>query len=326
MNNLVSVIIPIYKVEKYLAKCIDSVLNQTYKNLEIILVDDGSPDNCGKICDEYALKDSRIKVIHKKNGGLSDARNAGLDLSCGEYVLFVDSDDYIHSDMINILYTTLKRDDSDMAVCNVQYVDENDNNLDNKMKVVDAEKLTGYQVLQKLQSNDTFIISCAKLYKKVLFEQIRFPVGRIHEDEFIAHRLFNKCKTVSCISQRLYYYLQREGSITNVEYTCSSLDGIEALIERTELFFDNSYDLLAVETLLFSIYIYGVRIVHIENDLNLRKRKRTLRKLYRKTLFSHIRTIYRYTSKKRFILTVLFLLHSDFYNFVINLYLKIRRR
>ena len=120
MTDLVSVIVPIYKVEKYLGKCVDSIINQTYKNLEIILVDDGSPDNSGKICDEYAKKDNRIKVIHKENGGLSSARNAGLDVATGEFIAFVDSDDRIHLDFVEKLYRAIKEENADIASCYVE--------------------------------------------------------------------------------------------------------------------------------------------------------------------------------------------------------------
>ena len=123
-NLLVSVIVPIYNVEKYLRKCVDSILNQTYKNLEIILVDDGSPDNCGNICDEYALSDSRIRIIHKKNGGLSDARNAGLDIARGNYILFVDSDDYIDETMVEKLYEALEKEKAEMSLCSFVYVND----------------------------------------------------------------------------------------------------------------------------------------------------------------------------------------------------------
>lgn len=120
MNNLISVIVPVYKVEKYIKKCIESIINQTYENLEIILVDDGSPDNCGKICDEYAKKDKRIKVIHKENGGVSSARNLGLEKSNGQYITFIDSDDWIEEEYCEILLTTLKEQNADCAICRLQ--------------------------------------------------------------------------------------------------------------------------------------------------------------------------------------------------------------
>ena len=116
MEDLISVVVPIYNVENYIKKCVDSILSQTYKNLEIILVDDGSPDNCPQICDEYAQKDNRIKVIHKENGGLSDARNAGIDISKGKFITFIDSDDYIEKDYVEVLYNSIKENASDMAI------------------------------------------------------------------------------------------------------------------------------------------------------------------------------------------------------------------
>ena len=130
MDSLVSVIVPVYKVEKYLSKCLDSIVNQTYKNLEIILVDDGSPDNSGKICDEYAQKDSRIKVIHKENGGLSSARNAGLDIATGEYIAFADSDDSVHLDFVEKLYRAIKEENADIACCSVEDFIEDKNKIE----------------------------------------------------------------------------------------------------------------------------------------------------------------------------------------------------
>ena len=153
MEDLISIIIPVYKVEKYIYKCIDSVLNQTYKNLEIILVDDGSPDKCPEICEEYAKKDNRIKIIHKKNGGLSDARNAGLKVATGKYIGFVDSDDYIEKDMYQVLYNNIIKTNSDISIVNLKEVKENEiieNNVKDEQNTIEYTKLEG---LKKLIEN-----------------------------------------------------------------------------------------------------------------------------------------------------------------------------
>ena len=215
MNDLISVIVPVYKVENYLHKCVDSIINQTYKNLEIILVDDESPDNCPKICDDYAKRDSRIKVIHKKNGGLSSARNAGLDIAKGKYIEFVDSDDYIDIEMISVLYNLLIQNQADMSICSLQYVGENEKKLTNpKVNLKDCV-LDNKKLLQKLYEDGSvyYVVACNKLYNSSLFEGIRYPIGKIHEDEAIIHDIFLRCKKVAVTSLRYYMYYQRGNSI-----------------------------------------------------------------------------------------------------------------
>lgn len=243
-EELVSVIVPVYKVEKYLSKCIESIINQTYKSLEIILIDDGSPDNCGNICDEYAKKDNRIRVIHKQNGGLSDARNAGIVASSGEYLMFIDSDDYIHPEMILKLYKRLIKDGSDMALCGFSYVDENGEGIDkmNQKSPIKDEVLNKTEFFNKaLKASGCwyYVIACNKLYKKEIFNNIKFPLGKIHEDEFIIHKIIDKCDKISCVSDNLYYYVQRTGSIMNTKYDIKRLDIIDAYIQRIEYFIKN---------------------------------------------------------------------------------------
>jgi len=239
----ISVIVPVYKVEAYLNKCIDSILAQTFTDFELILVDDGSPDKCGEICDAYAKQDNRIKVIHKENGGLSDARNAGIAVANGRYISFVDSDDYIAEDMYEVLYNRIISDVSDMAVCNYLGVDENGDAVDemNVNSPIHEEVLTGRQVLEEKLSGDRhgyWVIACCKLYKKELFDNIHFPKGKIHEDAFVAHEIYAKCARVSCVKRQLYFYLQRAESIMGMrlaEYriaTVKQFDYVEAYLER----------------------------------------------------------------------------------------------
>lgn len=232
----ISVIVPIYNVEKYLVHCIESIINQTYKNLEIILVDDGSLDNCPTICDEFAKKDSRIIVIHKKNGGLSDARNAGLDIATGEYIGFVDSDDYISTDMYRILFNRLSEKDADMAICNYLCVDEDYELLRGKNDVlpiddeyIDADKFVeGYTG----KYGWYYVVAWNKLYKRKLFENLRYPIGKKHEDAFLIHRIVYKSRTIACIKAGLYYYVQRPGSIMAEKFSVKSMDIGEALIDQ----------------------------------------------------------------------------------------------
>lgn len=219
MNDLITVIVPVYKVEHYLRKCIDSILSQTYPNLEIILVDDGSPDSCGQMCDEYAVRDHRITVIHKTNGGLSDARNAGLERMHGKYVTFVDSDDYVSPEYIGNLYAALIQNDADIAVCGEAFVGENPDGSTFPMKrpLRDVEgtiNMTTKEALSCMLHQDIFDASAwAKLYRSELFSDVRFPVGYAYEDIGTTHRLMLKSRKVTYIGEHLYFYLQREGSI-----------------------------------------------------------------------------------------------------------------
>jgi glycosyltransferase involved in cell wall biosynthesis len=239
VNELISVIVPIYKVEQYLPKCVESIRNQIYQNLEIILVDDGSPDHCPELCDEYAGLDSRIRVIHKPNGGLSDARNAGIEAAEGDYICFVDSDDYIAETMIQKLYSALKKQDADMSLCGFTYVDEKYNSIveRNIGMPIKNEVLFGRDAIKKMagESGWVYTIAWCKLYKAALFQTIRFPVGKIHEDEFVSHLVFAKCNKVSCIADRLYFYLQRENSImgnAHKSFSIKELDASEAFLKR----------------------------------------------------------------------------------------------
>lgn len=221
MEPLLSIIVPIYNVEKYLERCIDSIINQTYKNLEIILVDDGSKDASGIIADTYASKDDRIKVIHKENGGLSDARNHGLDQARGNYIIFIDSDDFIDSSMCEILFTTAEKYSSDIVSCNY-YIFHAENHISvHPMSIQEDEKVfSGIDILKyyliKTEPFDLNIV-CNKIFKADLFNskdgQIRFPKGRVQEDNFTTFRLFAKSDVVTTINQPLYYYLQRADSI-----------------------------------------------------------------------------------------------------------------
>ena len=213
MNELVTIVVPIYNVEKYLKKCIESILNQTYKNLEIILVDDGSTDKCGKICDEYSLKDSRIKIIHKKNGGLSEARNYGIENANGNYITFIDSDDYLDGEFIeNILKIALETK-ADLVISGLKNVYEKQKDVcadNNKYYAKLSKEETYYKVLTQ---KDIDVTANAKLYKKEIFETIRYPVGELYEDIKIIDKIIEKANTIVYTKYKGYFYLQRTGSI-----------------------------------------------------------------------------------------------------------------
>lgn len=230
-NALISIIIPVYKVEKYLEKCIQSVINQTYENLQIILVDDGSPDNCGKICDEYAKKDHRIEVIHKSNGGLSDARNKGLEIAKGEYIGFVDSDDYIEADMYEVLYNLLKQYNADVSICNFYTVSQG------KISIKNADNgINEYNRIEILKEIllDKNIQSYAwnKLYKKELFDEIKYPIGKKYEDIGTTFYLLEKCNKVVVTGKSEYYYINRQDSIVNNVTESTITDYIELIMQR----------------------------------------------------------------------------------------------
>ena len=240
----ISVIIPVYKVEQYLDRCVKSVLEQSYTNLEIFLVDDGSPDSCGAMCDQWAEKEPRIRVIHKENGGLSDARNAGLDAATGEYIVFIDSDDYIAADMIQNLYRALKENDADMSICNFCYVDENGSLLaeESQGSPLEDEVLTGPEAIAKeadyLHKGWYYIFTWNKLYKKCLFHDVRFPKGKLSEDDYTAHRVFQQCKRIATIRYVGYYYVQRGGSIIHNRSRFLFLHRAEGRLERAKLCYD----------------------------------------------------------------------------------------
>ena len=210
MSNIISIIVPIYKVEKYLDRCINSILNQTFKDFELILVDDGSPDRCGDICEEYAKKDKRIKVIHKENGGLSDARNAGLDIAKGEYIGFVDSDDWIEIDMYEKLYYSCELNDSDISIIGVYEINENGNIIDQYIPSLD--KIGLKDILKRAPPWN-------KLFKRELFynNNLKFKEGRFYEDLELIPKLFIQSKKISCVNYNGYNYLQRSSSTTHVK-------------------------------------------------------------------------------------------------------------
>ncbi len=239
---LISLIIPVYKVEKYLEKCIQSVINQTYENLQIILVDDGSPDNCGKICDEYAKKDHRIEVIHKSNGGLSDARNKGLEIAKGEYIGFVDSDDYIEADMYEVLYNLLKQYNADVSICNFYTVSQG------KISIKNADNgINEYNRIEILKEIllDKNIQSYAwnKLYKKELFDEIKYPIGKKYEDIGTTFYLLEKCNKVVVTGKSEYYYINRQDSIVNNVTESTITDYIELIMQRYDYIEENIKEL-----------------------------------------------------------------------------------
>lgn len=238
----ISVIVPVYKVEPYLRRCVDSILNQSYQNFELILVDDGSPDNCGAICDEYASSDSRIHVIHQENGGLSAARNSGIDWafenSDSQWLTFIDSDDWVHRDYLALLLTGAEKGNCAAAICGPYWTDK-----------MCADQDVSKAEPQFMDAEDAFVVhqeKCTpahcKIYWKQLFTDIRFPVGKLHEDAFVTHRVLFPAKRVAVFSEKLYYYYNNQASITRSKWSDRKLDSIEAHEQRLSYFRDHGYE------------------------------------------------------------------------------------
>lgn len=234
MNELISIIVPVYKVEKYIKRCMESILNQTYTNLEIILVDDESPDNCPSICDEYGQKDQRIKVIHQKNAGLSGARNTGIDLAKGAYLAFVDSDDFLAKDFIWTLYKAATDTKSEIAICKYEYV--KGDTMTQNHRPGKCEVYTGEQLIEEMYSPDGafFVVAWNKLYKRSLFDRIRYPKGRIHEDEATTHKLYYEAKQGVFVDRFLYGYFVEGESITRKNFNIKRLDWAWSVEQRLD--------------------------------------------------------------------------------------------
>lgn len=231
---LISVIVPVYKVEAYLDRCVESIVNQTYRNLEIILVDDGSPDNCGMMCDAWVEKDSRIRVIHKENCGLSDARNAGMAIATGELMGFVDSDDYISPDMYRLLYENMMANDSDISACGVEMVFEDGMPSCMLTKPGNCVLSADEAMLAIIDESRLKQPVWYKLYKTELIRDIPFPVGKYHEDVFWSYQAVGNAKRVSVFDKPCYFYTQRSGSIMGESYSLKRLDALEAKQQRLE--------------------------------------------------------------------------------------------
>ena len=276
MNEKISVIIPIYNVEKYLPKCINSVLNQTYSNLEIILVNDGSTDSCKQICEEYKKLDNRIKIINKKNGGLSDARNYGIEASTGNYIAFLDSDDWIDKELYMTLYKIIKRYDADISVCNFKKSYLNgDNKTHNSGKI---KCYSNIEALNELYGKNSvqMIVAWNKLYKRSTIKELRFPVGRIHEDEYLTPIIIYNANKLVYIDNQLIYYRQTPNSIMNSKFNIKRLDYLYALENRIEFFKENMLDQLyekSIETYILKIIDFYFKVKHsdIKNKKNINK-------------------------------------------------------
>ena len=273
----ISVIVPIYKVEKFLNKCVDSILAQSFSDFELWLVDDGSPDDCGKICDQYAQGDNRVKVIHKKNGGLSDARNAALDVMQGEYVFFVDSDDWIDKDTLESMYVALQRTGAQIATGNMVSVYEDGSEKELYSPTNGEKVLKGEELLTTLLRPN----ACNRLYKAELFQDLRYPVGRLYEDVFVYHKILDQIDSMVLIGKNTYYYLVRNGSIMNSEYNIHFTDIVDALYDRAKWLDSIGKEKLGNETRLFIYSQVAVAYAHLnKNNCDHLKRLDEIKVLY----------------------------------------------
>ena len=279
---LISVIVPVYKVEQYLDRCVQSIVDQTYPNLEIILVDDGSPDRCGAMCDGWAEKDSRIRVIHKENGGLSDARNAGLAVATGEYTGFIDSDDHIAPDMYRRLLERMTADGSDIAACGVQMVFEDGS--PSRMLTPDGSHVLNHDEALEAVIRESHLKQPVwyKLYKTAMIRDLPFAVGKYHEDVFWSWQAVDRAKKVSVFGDPFYYYIQRSGSIMGVGYSLKRLDAIEARAQRQRFLEKNRPELAGIgrTELFFTCLYHGQQVLlHLkesEREIALSRLRETL--------------------------------------------------
>lgn len=262
MEPRISVIIPMYKVEAYLKRCLDSVLGQTYQNLEIIAVDDGSPDNCGRIADEYAAKDDRIKVIHQKNQGLSSARNAGITAATGEWIFFVDSDDEIPENAIRKLWETAQKEQVAMSmggyfVC-IHKGDKIEKKQVHVQKGVFREKVSLHKYFLSQGKNFNYV--WMKLYRRSVFETVRFPIGKYYEDIYIFPDILDAAGGVAIVDEPVYFYHLRDNSITFGSKMDNHMDGMYARLAWKKLVQEKHPQLLgySADTILeFCCYLLG---------------------------------------------------------------------
>lgn len=309
MQPLISVIIPIYKAEKYIEKCVRRVMEQTYQNLEIILVDDGSPDESGAICEALGKEDARIRVLHKENGGAATARNAGLDVMTGAYIAFVDADDYMELNYIETLYQTLAENQAQVAICNFYTVDEDGNtaHIDNLHDAQETENgcetavFTGNEIiLQDLQGHWEHVAPWGKLYQADLFEGVRYPQWPAYEDEPVFIRVFDKVDKAAATKEKLYYYVQHAGSLMNTAYSEKQRSTtIQMWHERIEYYSDGKPKHKELLNCIFQAFVaWNVWFLSLYAHEMTKEQKSELKKEIRKYFWCLLRTPHLYSGKE----------------------------
>lgn len=281
-NELVSIIVPVYNVEQQLDRCVASLDGQSYADIEIILVDDGSTDGSPAICDAWKKKEPRVKVVHQRNGGLSAARNTGVAQARGAWICFVDSDDYVDREYVLRMVDAQRRSGADLVISNIQTEDAQGVHIDGgygEDALQKPETLTPLECLSRGITDTVYVVAWNKLYKRALWENVRFPQGKIHEDEFVFHRIAGQCSRIEVIPDRLYHYVRRSGSIMDAGFSLSTLDRVEARLDRLEYYRGNGFGTLIGRTLDYVLLDwYRARAL----DLDERGTKRRLRELGRR--------------------------------------------
>ena len=323
-NDLVSIIIPVYNVAQYLEKCVASVVAQTYKNIEILLIDDGSTDGkSGELSDQLALTDNRISVYHKPNGGLSDARNFGVTKSTGSYLCFIDSDDYIDTDMIETMYTNMIEDKTDLAICGMYQVYGNriDQPQNQEHFVVDQKEI----IKMVFDSTLISINVVNRLFPRKIFEQVKFPKGKTSED---AHVILDILRLVDRVSVDLapkYYYVHREGSITTSSYKQSDLSVIEAYERNLQIINESFPEIKAIgEFRVYWAHFYILdKMLLTEGSVDQREKRKVIHYLRTKVL----RIVKNpYVGKGRKIAAMALFFNVHFYQIFLNKYRQQRQR
>lgn len=320
-KDKVSIIVPIYNVEKYLERCIDSIINQTYKNLEIILIDDGSTDKCRNICENYKEKDSRIIVDHKENGGLSTARNRGLDISTGKYILFVDSDDYICDTMIEELLKLLLKYNADIAHCNFKIVDEFGNNMNDKHKdLYDENLMNSYETIYSyIVDYRVKVMAWNKLYRRELFDYIRFKDGYVYEDEIIFPEIISKSELNITTNKKLYFYTYNNNSITKTDFNESKLKSKKYLCDFLEKFYLENYEDLMYHVYMMICFICVGCIREIKKSKTIENKKREIDYMKEKYAIS-------YSKMKKYHKSGKVPLRKDIYLYVYNIGIDLKNK
>lgn len=327
----ISIIVPVYNVESYLKRCVDSILKQTYKNLEIILVDDGSTDSSGAICNWYSEHDERIKVIHKINGGLSSARNAGIEIASGDYISFVDSDDWIVEDIYEYcieLAETMKCDVVDFkSISTHGEMMKFSSNEDYEIKLVEGKEILRDYLMRGQTDKSPFTV-WRKLYRTSLFEIIRFPEGKINEDIATNYKVLMNCNRLAHTDKIGYYYFQNNNSITRNGFKKRDFDLLDACEELKKLTLNETYDdikyLAKVKyarsyfSLLSKIAFYGTKDNSLDEDMIIKELTKKLRQSYFLLLRSPI------PLNRKLIVTVM-CIHINFIKMPLNIYKKISK-
>lgn len=311
MEKKISVIVPVYNVEQYLERCVNSIINQTYENLEIILVDDGSTDRSGEMCDSFAEKDERIKVVHKENGGASAARNRGLDICLGEYVTFVDSDDWLDIHMYKDLMELMVNMDADIVECNWEVI--YDEMKDIKQPVTEVTVLRQVEAEKALfdGSGRATILPWNKIYKKNLFKNNRFPEGMMCEDQWLLPKIYMMCKKTVYTNQKYYYYYQSPNSVMRASFGKKNLAALVSFEETRNLYINNDLEELVelcdATYCFLLIKYYNLSKKFLEDKSICGK----IRNCYKKRLQNFLKN--KYLNNKQKILLILLLIRPDLY-------------